>query len=1382
MLTNEMKMKNNTGKLLAAVLAMFMVVAGAVVILSDSEVNADEATVLAPEIPTKDPFEGMYTSGEATYDNGVLAVSDDAIITLTKNVGEEAPINMQIKVAAGATLTIKGDYSIHITNKGSTPSVLVRGNDTNNTGEVGTLALVDGVKAYFATDSDTAKTHSNVIGGVNVTLVDAELTLSMSSNTEGVAFYNDTPSAKLSMSNSTLTLDHAGGINAIMDLKDGSKIVVVNPKTDAAYITLEAGSSVVDSMISTPTGDNQYGVQIQKATDESGPTVVKDSKIYVDGAGIFQLQNGADLDATGSTISAPTINVRQEGTETSYAVAVTGGTFSGNITKDDKLTAESSSIKFYDTNLSGATVADGMTVFSDNREFSNKFTLGDGAVIDKSSSIITSTTQEVIISGNVKVVAGGVMTISGKLTIQDGATLTLEEGAVVTISNGGVVDVQGDLVIEGAPADETNADNETTPTFTYDGMQMIVAGSVLLDGDNSFVTGDNASGLEISGTMEIGDEATANLNGAKVVEGGELLVYGTVDDGITVTNNGIITVDSEDCGDFAVVMGNGAELDLINAYGTITVSDKAGNTVSFANISGAKIGETVTGDEGDEEYTLSLSGNIAYAIDATANTSTGTITVTGGVVSVEEDAVLTTGVTLSVTGGTLDVSANLDATAGTLSATAGEITVTGKITTKSNVDSYMNGVKYTTTSATVYTTLVTALDDGATSITVLGKTSVDTTVSIPSGTGVTLNNGSELTISEDATVTVVGDERSSATLSNGNGNVVVKGTLVLDNTSRSKVDGTNVVSDTFKTSGISTTYTNIYNAVENANDGETVTISSTKDVTLTKDLTVGSGVTLSVPASKTLKVGSGVTLTVDGTVSIAANGTYTMMPAASKDAVAGQTVVNGLFVYSNSADYSEKIVGAYFKYKYNNATVSAIAPLASVPGLMENITGNTITTYGEMTVGDIDFSAYTGTAVKTLAVSNNLTFGTITLGTLGLTSTGTDVSVTGTIQLTNGTLVLDNVYGVTANNTTDRDSTVTSSIGGEINAYDDSETTATEKGSVEISGTIVSSATYKENVALTVPAGATLSVTGGTIDDITVEGTLTVSGTGVSIGTAVVTGTVGVPEKSTNKATVTGTLYVGVSIETSKSGILITDLGGDASVAGVTLNDAAIAYVSPSATAELPTGIGYTEYYVDGELYVTAYVGASCTKTIDTITISVENAFFKGWNDETGEGAGSKTVGSADVKAVYAGIKKDIYTVNITADGGIGTVALDGVVLTKNGNTFSLGNQKLEAGTYQITFVASYGFTADNAYITVNGEKITGNTITLSGTPVSEEGITFNVSIMGTEVANASTGGSNTTGSSDDDDGLGLTDILLIVLVVLIAVMAVMVALRLMRS
>ena len=81
--------------------------------------------------------------------------------------------------------------------------------------------------------------------------------------------------------------------------------------------------------------------------------------------------------------------------------------------------------------------------------------------------------------------------------------------------------------------------------------------------------------------------------------------------------------------------------------------------------------------------------------------------------------------------------------------------------------------------------------------------------------------------------------------------------------------------------------------------------------------------------------------------------------------------------------------------------------------------------------------------------------------------------------------------------------------------------------------------------------------------------------------------------------------------------------------------------------------------------------------------------------------------------------------------------------------------------------------------ITVNGQEVTGNTITLSGTPAAgETSMVISISIYGTEPVS----GSGQIVVNNGSDDMSLTDILLIVLVVLIVIMAVIVALRLMRS
>ena len=79
----------------------------------------------------------------------------------------------------------------------------------------------------------------------------------------------------------------------------------------------------------------------------------------------------------------------------------------------------------------------------------------------------------------------------------------------------------------------------------------------------------------------------------------------------------------------------------------------------------------------------------------------------------------------------------------------------------------------------------------------------------------------------------------------------------------------------------------------------------------------------------------------------------------------------------------------------------------------------------------------------------------------------------------------------------------------------------------------------------------------------------------------------------------------------------------------------------------------------------------------------------------------------------------------------------------------------------------------------VNDEKVTGTEFTAGGTFNSEDNtVEYSIILQGIVKAPAETA----PVVEDKDEGMDLTDILLIVLVVLIVIMAIIVALRMMRS
>ena len=329
----------------------------------------------------------------------------------------------------------------------------------------------------------------------------------------------------------------------------------------------------------------------------------------------------------------------------------------------------------------------------------------------------------------------------------------------------------------------------------------------------------------------------------------------------------------------------------------------------------------------------------------------------------------------------------------------------------------------------------------------------DTVVSLPAGTTIVEVETPVDPEEDPAVLTDAADDRKSAKLITQGNDVNVEGTLVVTDMAKSRVTDADVNSDTAKEVEDAKTYTNIYNTLANAADGEVVEI--TQPVELKQSIEIGAGITLYVPATQSMNVPNDVTVTVNGTLYVL--GGYTMAPAddtAEPKKAAGATVVNGMFLTDDSSEYVGTIVGAYFDYAYNfdrkDMTVEAVAPLASVPAIVDDVMSAEIVLNGDMTLGAIDFSAYAGEDELTIVVADSVTFENLTLGSVVLSTVGAD-SVSGTVTLANGTVVLDNVNGIIAQNVTDPiEETVTSEIEGTVYAYDNAETEAVEKGFVSV--------------------------------------------------------------------------------------------------------------------------------------------------------------------------------------------------------------------------------------------------------------------------------------------------------------------------------------------
>ena len=1356
--------KTNTGKLLAVILAVAVAIVGMAVVLSDNveatepvSLDAEDFLELADEETGVIKLENdVMLTGTVTLDksitidlNGFTLSSDDSVTNMFYNAGGE---NGADAGTSNVDLTIDGTTA-NSTIDASKRITFFRAADCDLTINGGKYISGDFAFIWYSVSGSTTTT-------VNVT--DAEVEGQTS------AFWlSNGPIANATFTNCDITTSGLGiYIGTVQNTVITDCNITATGKDSA--IEIKAGSVSIDGCNISAAHYNESTETGSSSSSDSVSAIVINSA-YSSVAGTEEVEvDITDSKITNSAEGSKAIILMSNKGDAPLDVAWEGHDSDDFTVKGD--------------NAEGITISE-----NPDRDFSNSVTYGDGAIIDADSYFYASKTQEVIIDGNVT-------------TINDGATLTVEKGGYINVGASGIVDIQGDLIVEAGTG--TASDGYTGYSFDYKGCNMNVAGSVTLEGANSF--NSEGSGVIISGLFEIGESATATFKGAEITETGELTVLGVVEQGSTITNNGTITIDSQGIPDAAgtavekkvdmtVQLGTTGTVDIINVYGKVTINDddltytvkkteqaaKNNSEVVLENVAGVLVTEKLDTEKGTAA--MLISGSINYADDYVSANKKGTVTVSAGATSNVEIAEATTlgeGVKLTVNG-KLTVSAEMNATAekGMIDV-AGELTVTGKITTDGGIKNTMNtgkinAAKYSIqgTSNIVYTTLQTALADNITSIDLLGANTVTSDATIPVGTTVKMTDGSKLTINKDVTLTVASDDRKSGKLNTVDDDcVIVNGTLVLDNQAKSGVDIKHVLSDTSKTSGDSMTFTNIYKALADAADGETVKITRGTELLVTEDIEVKTGVTLQIPTGEVVTVNYGVTVTVNGTVDVD-GGVYTINEGESEDdesttdvdeSVDGVTIVNGMFKYDDvdkTAIYSAQIVGAYFAYD----GTYVIAPLASVPAIADDLESD-VELYGDMDLGAIDFSAYTGNDL-TVYAKNKLTIESITIGNVVFDTTDATF-VTGTINMANGTVDLDNVKGIVASNEAGEEDTTVSTISGKVSAYNYPETTdVTETGSVNFTGEISTSAAYGTGIKAAVPTGATLTVTGGSFDDLTVIGTVEATES-FSANSVVVSGTLTIAEKKTMNVT---TLYAGVTVETVDGKIIIT--GNTAAkisgTVGAPTSGTITAYVGPDATVpESITKINANvQYFVQNELYVTAYTTTNVA--INSIGAEYPDARFDGWMDEKGVAIDDELIGGTDSPAkVYADLDFNICKVDVNI--------VPGAIIYIDGKMYYDGTGPLNpisVGEHTINVYKDGGFSGEPV-ITVNGQTVAnGGTFTASADSTTEISVTGIEAGAGEIVIN--------NGSSDD---MSLTDILLIVLVVLIVIMAVIVALRLMRS
>ena len=1015
---------------------------------------------------------------------------------------------------------------------------------------------------------------------------------------------------------------------------------------------------------------------------------------------------------------------------------------------------------------------------------------------------------KIIVSGSVED-AGEINVTSGSVEIKaDGAVIVAEAGKLV--SSKVSVEESATLQVNGTLGGKING--ETVDTLVEN------AGTVIFD---SMVASENVTiNMKNGGAVDV-KNLTLKENGAVTIDDSKNTIELKATEATGTSETG-----AEDQGAYIAAVISGVTI-------TEQVTSKTQNNQTVytyvMDISGNAAVDYIYVAYGSENE----AGNMKAKASVTLNTVDGAaekdgITVTGA---------LTVGENVTVANaGKLTVSATVDASKGTFT-NSGTLTVTGegKVIVKTEIGPTVNAAKYVTGTGSDklnnYVTLDAALaaaNAGETKdIAVLGKQALTASATLPKDVKLDLSGAKTVNIGKDAEATgVTLTVASGASVKNKptavdasinvNGTVYAEKKTDIDSAVREMLTaGADVYSEELNEKGQAVRdgwakWTNIATALVEAPEGSVVKI--TKDLTIKTDLTIPEKVTLDTNNCD-VTVFPGVTITDNGTLSITNNGENRFVLSdktadknAAKIVLNDEIISNGEikffkgFFANNEVDVTanEVIVGAaYYSIttknitKYYATTVEKAAPLAST------VDEQKITLKGDkLTVGDVSFEG-TVEEPATVIVVADLKASSITLANAKIEFTGGQ-AFEGTVKDAAGSIVLKGTAGSAATTGEPATDAVPFSVeSGEAFAVSGNFTGG--KDAVVFSGVV--------------------SFVKGEIDNAKVEGTLTVSTAADSttkIKKIIVNGTVSIDAGATldvDEAEVfgtivgasetgetTGTLDVAVMYIGIASKDILVSSGAAASVTGnVTLSNYAL--VAPGTTvpeAFTKEGTDYktTAFYIGDNLYLTAYANENTTGHIASVDAHIENARFDGWyndknekavvsseaSDSTSAVVGQK-FGDDDFKKVTAKVVYDIYKVVLKADEGIADIYLNGQAMyygLVNGTSgyYYAYTATVSAGDYKVTYTLKNGWSGEAK---LTGDNVTGTSFKATGTPVSgQDSITLVYQLSGVEKSGYV---EPVTPSEDNgDDGLTITDYLLIVLVVLIVIMAVIVAMRLMRS
>ena len=837
------------------------------------------------------------------------------------------------------------------------------------------------------------------------------------------------------INNGNLNIGNDGG-SGTLTLRGGS----VASETDVniaagSEVDIKSGSMSLDSN-DTWTGNVnvQGGTLNVKNTDKTGALTQTDGTINVSG-------NAFDLNSSEDLLDGGTLNIGNGSVASTLTVS------NGTITKNEDV---------YINNYSNLNITGGNVTLDSSDSWNGNVNISEGDLsledaTKSSSGVFHQTGGDTVITGRtfdlnnkLDYIEGGNVTIgngtsSSKLTMSEGA---IASGAKVDLTKNATIEVSGgDLVLDSQDKWAGNL-TVTDGTAKLNGVTKEQEGIYTQTGGITTITGEgldfnNSEDLVSGGTLQIGNGSNTSLT----------LSQGTIQNGaeVNINKNAEVNVDGGNLylnsgdtwyGDVNVTNGGYVSIADINKNALGTLNQTGGNiditSSKFElNNTGDKIsGGTLTVGSGSKSTLLEVSeGSIDGKATVKLNSSSFITVMGNGDVTLDSGDTWNGGV--EVNGGNLTLN-DINSKNGVLSQLKGTTTING---TGLNLDNEEDQIIGGTLN----------IGDGGTlsNLTVSKGT-------ITEDASVNVNQNSTLTVSSSGTVEL-------GKTSSINGNIDVQGgTFSVDSVEKA-------AGGTFTQSGGITTIKGQGFDLNNAKDSISGGTFNIGDGTVASEVNISQGV---IQSTAVTNINSNGKLNISGgTVSLGSDDTYNGEIDITDGELTLKSVTKGEDGVLNQTGGVTTITGTSF----------------GLDNVYDSITGGTIN-IGNGTVGTVvSVGGGTIAANATTNINSNATLGISGVGNVSLDKSD---NLDGNINMSGGTLALDNVdknaQGVFIQT---GGSTTVTGTGFDLNNYQDS----ISKGSLTIgdglkeSDFTISEGTVEGDVRIDLNENSQINLAGGTL-------------------------------------------------------------------------------------------------------------------------------------------------------------------------------------------------------------------------------------------------------------------------------------------------------------